>query len=305
MQTELQRKINNGDMILLSEISPPQSGDPKALTSISKEYAGKVCALGISDNKEEICMSAMAASSIVAKTGIEPIMHVITRDKNRIALISDFLGAQSLGIHNILLTSGTHQTLGPYKEAKNVFDIDSIQLIDMIHTLSQHGIAGKQEFSGINSTCIGATADPFADPLSLQIMKLTKKINAGAVFIITKPIFSINRFQTWWEKVKAFGLHEKAAIIAGVRVLTHKDEMQQLIQSRPDPVIPKEVIERMESQENPDAMKEEGIKIALETIETLTAMKGLRGFEIVSRDFSSIFSVIDRSALREKELEHI
>jgi len=305
MLTELQKRIDNGKMILISEIRPPQSGEPATLESITQKMMGNVCALGLSDNKDEICMSSMAASAIVKNAGVEPIMHMITRDKNRIALISDFLGAQSLGIHNLLLTSGTHQSLGKYKEAKNVFDIDSIQFIEIISRLSENGnILGEKKPAGINSFCLGAAADPFADPLQMQIIKLEKKINAGARFIITKPVFSTSRFKQWWDEVTAKGLHKKAAIIAGIKILSSADELNQLAESRPDPVIPENIIKQINSKKESKSMKEEGIKIALETIDELLKIKGLRGFEINSHgDYSSVLRVIKESKLDEKGME--
>lgn len=306
MLTELQKRIKNGKTILISEIKPPRNGDPETLKNIAYEYAGKVCALGLSDNRDDISMSAMAASSIVAQAGIEPIMHMITRDKNRIALVSDFLGAQALGINNVLLTSGTHQSLGANKTVKNVFDIDSIQLITTIAGLSKdENILGPGKIKGINSVCIGAAADPFADPIELQIMKLAKKIDAGAEFVITKPVFSVEGFKVWWEKVCAKGLQEKAAIIAGIKICTGSDVMKKLAESRPDPKIPEVLLSKMSSLTGKSEMREQGIRIALDIIKELSLLKGLRGFEInCEEDPDAVIDVINQSALAENGLEN-
>lgn len=295
MATELQKRISNGKMILISEIKPPKTGDPGPIRVIAEKYAGNVCALGISDNRDGICMSALAAASIVAGTGVEPVMHMVTRDKNRIALVSDYLGAQSMGIQNLLVTSGTHQTLNTFRKAKNVFDIDSIQLIQILNNLDSDGsIIGEVKIKGIKPACIGATADPFADPLEMQIIKLEKKITAGAQFIITKPVFHIDRFKEWWEKVIAHNIHKKAAIIAGISILTDAGIVQILLNHRPDPLIPESLVQRICSKKDKNSQREEGIEMALETIEILSSLEGIHGFEMSSDDdHEAVLKVIE------------
>ena len=124
--TSLAERIASGKPILLAEISPPRGVDPTPLREAARCFAKKVHAVGISDNREQVLMSALAAAALVAAEGVEPILHVTTRDRNRIALVSEALGAQALGIRNLLCTSGTHQTLGRFRAAKNVYDIASI-----------------------------------------------------------------------------------------------------------------------------------------------------------------------------------
>ena len=139
-RTNLRERIESGKSILIAEVSPPASDDAAAVRAVADRYAGKVHALGVSDNRDRVCMSALAAASLVASGGVEPILHIVTRDRNRIALISECLGAQALGIRNILCTTGTHQTLGQFRAARNVFDIDSIQLLQTYARLGEDGI---------------------------------------------------------------------------------------------------------------------------------------------------------------------
>ena len=143
--TGLQERIASGKAILLAEISPPRGADPAPVRAAAKRYAGKVHALGVSDNRDRVAMSALAAASLVAAEGVEPILHVTTRDRNRIALVSEALGAQALGIRNLLCTSGTHQTLGRFRAARNVFDIDSVQLLQTYAGLASDGAAGGRK----------------------------------------------------------------------------------------------------------------------------------------------------------------
>src|SRR6202140_5549074 len=127
-KTELHKRIESGKPVLVAEMSPPRGGDPAPVRAAARQFAGKVHALGVSDNRDGVGMSATAPAALILAEGVEPILHMTTRDRNRIALVSDCLGAQAMGVRNLLCTSGTHQTLGPCRKAKNVFDIDSIQL---------------------------------------------------------------------------------------------------------------------------------------------------------------------------------
>lgn len=295
-ETELQQQINSGKMILIAEVKPPKGADPEPLRKIAKQYAGKVCALGVSDNRKDVSMSAVAAASIIAAEGVEPILHMVTRDRNRIALISDTLGAQALGVSNVLYTSGMHQTLGNFKTAKNVFDIDSIQLLRSVSDLAKDGSIVGEDHIPIAPFCLGAVADPCGDPLEMQVMRLSKKVKAGAQYIITKPVFDIERFQLWWQEVSEKGLHEKVAIIAGIRLLKDVDSAKAYASTRPDPMIPDELLERIGSTEDKNEQREEGIKIALETIEKLSAIEGIRGFEIYGDgDDAGALEIINRN----------
>jgi methylenetetrahydrofolate reductase (NADPH) len=284
-KTDLQKRIESGKPIILSEIAPPMSSDPGQVRALAKHFGGKVHALGISDNRDGVAMSALAAASIVASENIEPILHMTTRDRNRTALISDFLGARALGVRNVLCTSGTHQTLLPFRSAKNVFDIDATVLLQSLHGLEKNAeIVGEQNIDGNISYCLGAVASPYADPLELQLPRLAQKIFVGAQFIITHPVFDLDRFAIWWKGVTGRGLHEKAAFVAGIKVLTDAKTAKAYAEKRPVPMIPDAVLQRIVSKMDPGACRAEGIKIAFETIEKLSAISGLRGYEIVCND---------------------
>jgi methylenetetrahydrofolate reductase (NADPH) len=284
-KTGLLKRIESGKQIVTAEISPPKSSDAASVRALAKQYSGKVHALGVSDNRDGVRMSAVAAAAIIASENVEPILHMATRDRNRTALISDFLGACALGICNVLCTSGTHQTLLPFHAAKNVFDIDATILLQSLHGLKKNAsIVGEENIDGHVSYCLGAVASPCADPLELQLPRLAQKIFVGAQFIVTQPVFDLNRFGTWWKEVVNRGLYAKAAFIAGIKVLTTVEKAKAYIEKRPDPLVPADVLLRLSSKSDKIAVRSEGIKIALETIEKLGAVDGLRGFEIVSDD---------------------
>jgi methylenetetrahydrofolate reductase (NADPH) len=293
-KTNLLKRIESGKQIVTAEISPPKSADAASVRAVAKLYAGKVHALGVSDNRDGVRMSAVSAAAVIASEKVEPILHMTTRDRNRTALISDFLGARALGVRNVLCTSGTHQTLLPFHAAKNVFDIDATILLQSLHGLEKNAtIVGEQNIDGDVSYCLGAVASPFADPVELQLPRLAQKIFVGAQFIVTQPVFDLERFGLWWKQVVGRDLHTKAAFIAGIRVLSDADTTRSFVEKRPDPMVPADMLKRLSSKSDKNSVRSEGIKIALETIEKLSAVQGLRGFEIVCDDDDAALEVLD------------
>ena len=282
VKTTLQRRIESGKPVIIAEIAPPKSLDAVPIRALAKKIAGKVHALGISDNRDSIRMSAMAAASIVYAEKVEPILHMVTRDRNRIALLSDCIGAQALGIHNILCTSGTHQSLLPVEDSKNVFDFDATLLLNELRKTSL--LVNENAADESTPLCLGAVASPFADPMELQLLRIEQKIKAGAQFLVTPPVFDLDRFGMWWKEVTLRGLHEKAAFIAGITVLTDGSAAGAYAKKRPAPMVPDSVINRLALKPDHHAGRAEGIAIAAEIIEKLSDGRGIRGFEIVCDD---------------------
>lgn len=297
--TGLAERIASEKPILLAEIAPPRGVDPTPLREAARCFAGKVHAVGISDNREQVSMSALAAAALVAAEGVEPILHVTTRDRNRIALVSEALGAQALGIRNLLCTSGTHQTLGRFRAAKNVYDIDSIQLLQTYAGLAgdcslvgeEHGLEAAGPF------CLAAVAAPFADPLELQITRLAKKTRAGARLLVTQPVYDLERFGVWWQEVTRRGIHEQAAIVAGIEPLVNGHLSDAQNGKRPAARIPEAMLRRL-TVSDPAEQRVKAIEAALETIGQLADFSGLRGFCISSDgDLAAAAQIIEQSGL--------
>lgn len=288
-KSNLQKRIESGKPILLAEIAPPKGPDIGQVRFMAKKFSGKVHALGVSDNRDDVRMSALAAASIIAREGVEPILHMTTRDRNRAALSSNCMGAQALGIHNILCTSGTHQTLLPFYAAKNVYDIDATLLLKICKDLDK-----TPSMPEPTHLCLGAVASPDADPIELQLPRLAQKIFVGAQFIITQPVFDLDRFGVWWKEVVNRGLHEKAAFIAGIKVFANAAAAKAYAEKRPLPLMLPSVIHRLSSISDPDAGRKEGSAIALETIERLSSINGLRGFEIVCDDTNDAIELLGK-----------
>lgn len=299
--TELRRRIESGKSLLLAEMSPPCASDPGPVRETARRFAGKVHSLGISDNRRRVCMSALAAASLVASEGVEPILHVVTRDRNRVALVSEYLGAQALGIGNLLCTSGTHQTLGRFRAAKNVFDVDPVQLLETLAGLARDAsILGEESIDGAGQVCLGAAVDPAADPIEMQALRAAKKVAAGAAFLITAPVFDLERFDAWLEAILSRGLDEKAAIVVGIRPLGDAEAAAQFARQRPAPGVPDALLERIAAKDGAGAQREAAIEIAVETIGRLRERSGLRGFAVAVSDDGDVeaaLAIIERSGL--------
>ena len=295
--TSLQERIASGRKILLAEIHPPRSADPAGLRRAAKRFAGKFHAVGVSDNRDSVAMSALAAASLLKAEGLEPILHVTTRDRNRIALVSEALGAQAMGIRNLLCTSGTHQTLGSYRAAKNVYDIDAVQLLQTYANLaSDCGLLGESGLEGAGPFCLGAVASPDADPPDLQLARLAKKVRAGANFLVTQPVYDPERFEAWWKEVTRRGLHEQAAILAGIQPFS--DDRLAQTGPRPQPRNPDPQIGRVASLIDPAGLRAASVKAALETIRRLSNLPGIRGFCIsADGDPEAVLQIIEESGL--------
>lgn len=298
-KTDLHRRIDSGQQILLAEVSPPPGGDPSPVREAAARYRGKVHALSVSDNRDRVSMSALAAASLVREAGVEPILHVVTRDRNRIALVSDYLGARALGIGNVLATSGTHQTLSRARAAKNVFDVDSIQLLRTYAGLAGDArLVGEKGLDGCGPVCLGGVASPYADPLELQMVRLAKKVDAGARFLITDPVFDLERFDRWWNEVTHRGIHERVAVLVGIRLLLDAEEARAFAARRPDPRVPGVLVERIAAEEGKPAQRAAGTAIAVETVERLSGTRGLRGFQICGAgDDEAALEVIEKSGM--------
>jgi methylenetetrahydrofolate reductase (NADPH) len=303
--SRLQQNAAEGKKFLIAEIRAPQKGDGAALRDLFRLYKGKVCAVGVSDNRGRVGVSALAAASLALSEGVEPVMHLVTRDRNRIALISDVLGARALGVENLLVTSGEHQTLGAFGRAKRVYDVDTVQFIDSLVRLSSDaGLVGEKSLEA-GPLFLGATADPEAEPVEMQLMRLRKKIAAGARFIVTSPVFDPDRFLAWLDQAKNIFDGKKVALVAGIRVLHGAADAESLAAQRPRVTVPQNTLARLQGAQgmdapNADAQRAEGIKIALETIDALKADPRIAGFELAADDdHDAVLTVAEKCGLGE------
>jgi methylenetetrahydrofolate reductase (NADPH) len=258
---------------------------------------GVVDAVNVTDNQTSVVrMSSFSSCIILKEMGFDPILQMVCRDRNRIAIQSDILGAAALGINNILCLSGDHQKFGDHPRAKNVFDMDYIQLINTVRTLRDDGkFLGGEEVKGKPYLFIGAAENPFADPFEIRAARLGKKVKAGCEFIQTQCIYNIERFSKWMEMVRDRGLHEKCAILAGVTPFKSVGMAKYMKNSVPGMDVPDEQIERLKGVPK-EKQSEEGIKMCVESIQKLREIPGVRGIHIMAIEWEEKVSEITKAA---------
>ncbi len=276
-------QIKEKDFLVTAEYLPKADLNEAAVQSVVQFLKEVPSAVNVADNPFGVAMSSLAASCFLSQSGIEPIYQIVTRDRNRIAIQSDLLGAASLGIKNMLCISGYHQTLTDSNESANVYDIDSTQMIQMIKKMrDKNELLNGAKIGNSFSIITGAAANPFLKPIDLNMIRLSQKIESGASFIQTHAVFDVNEFKLWMDTVVNAGLADKTAVLAGVLPLESADEAEYLNKKYTEFEIPVNVIDRLKKAGDKTAQKKEGIAICLETIESLKKIKGVRGIHIFS-----------------------
>jgi len=281
--SRLKRVLEKGHFAVTAECGPPKGADPKVIRSKGKILKGFVDSVNVTDNQTGVVrLSSLAACVLLKKEGLDPVLQMTTRDRNRIALQSDILGAAALGIRNVLCLSGDHQSFGNQPQAKGVFDIDSVQLIHIFRQMRDTGvILGGDKLSVPPDVFIGAVANPFADPFDFRVVRLGKKTTAGAEFIQTQCIYNLKRFDEWMKKVRDLGLHKKVYILGGITPLKSARMAEYMSNNVAGMDVPDEMIRRMKSVPAGEQRKE-GLKIAAETIQALKDIEGVHGIHIMA-----------------------
>jgi methylenetetrahydrofolate reductase (NADPH) len=227
-------------------------------------------------------MSSAAASAIMVANGIEPNFQMVCRDRNRLAMMADILGVYSLGVKNMLCLSGDHQKFGNHPQSKNVYDIDSMQLIAMVKKMRDEGkFLNDEEIDEPPRMFIGAAANPFADPYEFRVYRLANKIDAGADFIQTQCIYNMPRFRDFMKKAVDMGLTEKAYILAGVTPMKSAGMANYMSKFVPGMDVPEDLIKRLKGVEK-GKQAEEGIKFSIEQIEEFKEMEGVAGVHLMA-----------------------
>lgn len=287
-------KVKSGDFIVTAEYLPKLGSEAK-ITEVLKNCGAH--AVNVADNPYGPTMSSLAGAVVLKQADIEPIYQIVTRDRNRIALQSDLMGACSLGITNVLCLSGYHQALTSSPNVKNVYDIDSIQLLQAIGKMNDEAtLINGDKINGDLSFFTGAVGNPYMRPIELNIMRLTKKIKAGATFIQTQAIFDVALFREWLELAWKEELPERAAFIATVFPLESAAEAESLALRHTDFHIPEETFKRLQDAGDEAAQKEEGKKICIEIIDALKGIDRLRGIHIMSGGKEEVVAEIISSA---------
>jgi methylenetetrahydrofolate reductase (NADPH) len=282
-KSNLKTVLEAGKFAVTAEAGPPRGARPEVVRQKAKVLKGYVDACNVTDNQTSVVrMCSLAACKILCDEGIDAVMQMVCRDRNRIAAQSDILGAAALGISNLLCLSGDHQIFGDHPQSKNVFDLDSIQLLKIVRQMRDDSkFASGKDVDGPPDLFIGAAANPFADPFKIQVPRLAKKVVAGAEFIQTQCIFNLEKFTEWMKGVRDRGLDKKTYILAGVTPIKSLPMAEYMATKVAGMDIPAAVIERIKGVEK-KKQRQEGIKIAVETIQQLKEIDGVRGIHIMA-----------------------
>ncbi len=295
--SKLASAIHSTAFIVTAEILPPPAAEAAAIKAAADVMGNSLAAVSVADNHSGIGTSSLAASSVLLGLGREPIYQVVTRDRNRIAIQSDLLGAAALGIRNVVCTSGHHQTLTGCSDSANVYDLDAIQVVWAVKQMRDKGtLLNGTAIRGQFSMLIGTTVNPYLRPLELNMIQLAKKIEAGADFIQTQPIFDIDEFVVWLDAARKEGLVDKAAILAGILPLSSAEEAETLREAHTELRIPDTLVARLKTAGNADAQEKEGLKICAEIVGKLKGMKGVRGIHILSGGREKLVSKLRTAA---------
>lgn len=295
--SNLERVLRAGHFAVCGELGPPQGSDPQDIVRKCGYFQGMVDAVNLTDNQTAIVrMCSLAASYLTLQTGLEPVMQMTCRDRNRLAQQADMLGAEALGVRNILCLTGDHARLGNHPEAKPVHDIDATNLIAAVNGLRQGRFMSGDEVKAPPKLFIGGAANPFGEPFEFRVLNLAKKIAAGADFFQTQPVFDLPRFKQWMQAVCDQGLHEKAFILAGVMPVRSVKALLYMKESVAGVRIADEYIERMAAKTDKEEAMAEGIAMAIEIIQELRKIPGVAGVHIMPVMWESVIGKVVEGA---------
>lgn len=297
--SKLEKILSEGHLAVTSEVGPPRGSDPEEVIEKATLIKDHVDVINVTDNQTSVTrMSSLAACIHIKQMGLEPMLQMVTRDKNRIALQSEILGAASFDIFNLLCLSGDHQSFGDNPKGQNVHDLDSMQLVQTVRMMRDEGkFLGGADIKRPPKLFVGAAANPFADPFEIRVPRLAKKIACGAEYIQTQCIYNLDKFEEWMKLVVDRGLHEKTYILAGVTPLKSAGMAKFMKNRVPGMDVPDDVIKRM-SDTPKEKQAEEGINISIETIERLKSVEGVKGFHIMAIEWEEkVPGIVERAGL--------
>ncbi len=307
--SRLEKLLRAGHFVVTGELGPPQGADGEVIRRKARILKGKCDAANITDNQTAIVrMSSIGSGVICLQEGLEPVIQMTCRDRNRLAMQADLLAAYALGIRNLLCLTGDHQSFGNHPTAKNVHDIDSMQLIHMMAQMRDEKVFQCGDpVKGVEPRFfIGAATNPFADPFDFRPYRLAKKVEAGTDFIQTQLIYNVERFVEYMRRVRELGLHERVYILAGIGPLKTPGMARYMRDQVPGIDVPDELVERMgvatrgipkeDKKARRAAWREEGIKITVELIEQLRQSEGVAGVHIMSIEWEEGVGLIAERA---------
>jgi 5,10-methylenetetrahydrofolate reductase len=295
--SNLEKVLESGQFAVTAELGPPKGTGTKTILRKAEQLKGAVDAVNVTDNQTAITrMCSLAVCSLVRQAGVEPVMQITCRDRNRIAIQADVLGAVALGVRNILCLSGDHQKFGNHPTSKNVYDIDSIQLIQILQGMRErHKFASGDDFSGEAPLFLGGAANPYADPYAYRVIRLGKKVKAGVDFIQTQAVFDVKKFEHFMQTVRDRGYDQQVNVLAGVIPVKSAAMARYMRDSVSGVSVPDDIVTRLEQATD---VKEEGVKVCLEIIEQVRQIPGVKGIHIMAVGWEDMVpTIVQRAGL--------
>jgi methylenetetrahydrofolate reductase (NADPH) len=300
-ESKLEKLLSQGKFVVTCECGPPKGPNIEVIKKKAEIIKDYVDAVNVTDCQTAVVrMSSIASCIILKNLGLEPIMQMTCRDRNRIAIQADILGAYAFGIRNILCLTGDHQKFGNHPTSKNVFDMDSIHLIQTVRKMrDENKFLSGDEIDGEVKMFIGGAENPFGDPFNFRAVRLAKKVKAGCDFIQTQCIYNIEKFEEWMKQVRDRGLHKQVYILAGVTPLKSVGMARYMKNMVAGMDIPDEIIDRLKSVPK-EKVADEGIKICVETIEKLKNIEGVAGVHIMAIEWEEkVPEIVKMAKLKE------
>ena len=296
-RSNLERVLESGQFAVTGELGPPRSADAEVIRKKAKILKGHVDAFNITDGQTAVVRMASWAAAIIGKEeGLEPIVQMTCRDRNRIALQMDVLGIAALGINNMLCLTGDHQKFGNHPAARGVYDLDSIQLVRMVKDMrDEKKFQCGNEMTVEPRLFIGAAENPFADPFEFRVTRLAKKVDAGADFIQTQIIYNVDKFAEWMKGVRDRGLHERVKILAGVAPIKSMGAARYMKTKVPGMDVPDSVIERLQGVTK-EQVSREGIKLCVDIINQVRQIEGVAGIHLMAIEWEEVVPEIVEAA---------
>lgn len=298
-KSNLERVLEAGHFAVTAELGPPQNADPEVIRRKASIIKGYVDAFNVPDGQSAVvAMASWAACFIGKQEGLDPIVQMTCRDRNRIALQMDILGIAALGVNNMLCLSGDPVSFGNHPQAKPVLDLDSIQLVKIVKDIRDEKKLqnGEPILGRAPQLFIGAVANPFAELPEPEVHRLAKKVEAGADFIQTRAVYDIENFEKWMEMVRERELHKRVNILAGITPLKSVGAARYMKANIPGVDIPDGLFERLRKATTKEQVRKEGTKIALETINRMKEIEGVAGVHIMAIEWEEAIPEICKAS---------
>jgi len=303
--SNLEKVLVAGQFAVTAELGPPKSADLDLIRKKAGLLKGHVDAVNVTDNQTAIVrVASLAVSKLLVDLGLEPVMQMTCRDRNRLAMQADILGAHLLGIRNLVCLTGDHQCFGNHPTARHVFDLDSLQLIRMVRDMRDRKVfACGEEIRNTKKSepkeprmFIGGAANPFADPFEFRVTRLAKKVQAGVDFIQTQCIYDLERFGRWMDRVRQLGLHERCHILAGLTPLKSLGMARHMRDNVAGVILPDALVRRLERAAD---AKAEGVAICVEQIQQLRQIPGVAGVHLMAVEWEEkVAEIVEKAGLK-------